>query len=416
MHNKKPILSLVFILVSSVFMSAQITGIKHMIKYNPKKFHYDCFIVVTEGRAESLIQRGQFNSSYSIVVDGLVNAIISERNLPLVDNQNYQGTSASNWTISSVYKNTATNQTFLNILPSLSPSCFYNNVNTGDTLLLFCIKFDKNFCGDEVRPHQNDFDYGIDNIPFDFSCGFSIGGVNNIYKGNIDIVNKNKPIDFNMGATGLCNGTTIGLPDLPNIVYSSSDNEVATIDGKLVLTKKSGNFIITATDKVKGCFSNSAVVSVHQAEKPEIEKTVLMLGEEIAISPKESVLWTSSNVAVAIVTNEGRVKGISPGKAKILYTDAATGCISPEVEVTVLNVSGTDNIDLISNISYNNNIIDLSKIEDLKSTALFDIQGRMVNNSLTQNAQINISSFTPGMYILHVSTENKKISFKIVKN
>ncbi|MFM2394702.1 MAG: hypothetical protein RLZZ546_2684 [Bacteroidota bacterium] len=415
MDNKKPFLSILLILLCAGFVSAQVKGIKNMIRYNPKKFHYDCFIIVTEGRAESIIQRGQFNSSYSIVVDGFANALISERNMPLMDNQNYQGNTPSNWTISSVYKNTATNQMFLSILPSISPSCFYNNIQAGDTVLLFCIKFDKNFCGNEVKPYQNDKDYGIGNIPFDFSNGFSIGGLENVYKGNLDVPNNNKAIDFNIEQFNLCKGGTVTLPNLPNIMYTSSDHNIAEINNKAITTKRKGNFTITAIDEAKGCYSHSNTIFVHDPEKPVLQKTEIMIGEEMALVPNQNVTWTSSNPSVAIALNSGTLKGLNPGNANITYVDEY-GCISPSALITVLNVSRTEDIELLSKITYHHNQVDISQIEGVKSATFYDLQGRAIQQISEDTKNINISNFTPGLYILNIKTSNQQVNFKLVKH
>jgi trimeric autotransporter adhesin len=62
------------------------------------------------------------------------------------------------------------------------------------------------------------------------------------------------------------------------------------------------------------------------------------------LSPTTGGIWTSSNIAVATVTNAGLVTGVSAGSATFYFTNSATGCISDETASVTINAK--PNIDV----------------------------------------------------------------------
>ncbi len=59
------------------------------------------------------------------------------------------------------------------------------------------------------------------------------------------------------------------------------------------------------------------------------------VGGETTLIPTEGGTWTSSDEAVATVTNEGVVTGVAAGTATFTFTDATTGCSATTGSITV---------------------------------------------------------------------------------
>src|SRR5690606_18335929 len=63
--------------------------------------------------------------------------------------------------------------------------------------------------------------------------------------------------------------------------------------------------------------------------------TTVCVGSTITLSPTSGGTWSSSNTAVATVTNAGVVTGVSAGSATFTFTNTATGCSNTTSSVTV---------------------------------------------------------------------------------
>lgn len=187
---KKAIPCLIFLYYSTL-SSAQITSVKYSLKYNVESDVFDGYLIVGGGSATSVPQRTQFNAVYSIVVPTGTKFHISERYMPLQSNQNYAGTVPCEWKIvtSILSPEAKPNSDFYAIVPTLSPTAHYNNLNQGDTIKLFSIKMDTIVgCASDIRLFKNDSDPdssapGMQGS--DYSNGFTIGGINQLYVGNV---------------------------------------------------------------------------------------------------------------------------------------------------------------------------------------------------------------------------------------
>ena len=173
-----------------MFISAQVSSVKYLMKYNPMTSYQDCYIVIEAGSATTPIQRAQFNSQYSLVVPTGSEIEVVEVYMPLQNNQNYQGTTPLNWVIASTVNSPpiTPNKDYYAIATTLSPTSFYNNLATGDSVKLFSIKTSPIFCNNEVRIFNNltdpkSTDPGMNGGVFD--NGFTIGGVQQVYSGNL---------------------------------------------------------------------------------------------------------------------------------------------------------------------------------------------------------------------------------------
>ncbi|MBQ3137067.1 MAG: Ig-like domain-containing protein [Clostridia bacterium] len=129
------------------------------------------------------------------------------------------------------------------------------------------------------------------------------------------------------------------------LTFTSSSEEVATVDEKgLITAHKAGTAVIRAQSEVEDVFAECIVTVYVLSEKIELtcEKYELYIGEEFtlgaAVLPEDTtdktVTFASGNNDVITVDNEGKVKAVGKGTAKVIVTAEDTG-ITAECEVTV---------------------------------------------------------------------------------
>ncbi|MBK9152561.1 MAG: hypothetical protein IPM26_16965 [Saprospiraceae bacterium] len=167
------------------------------------------------GSATTVAQRTQFNAQITLIVPASDSLIIVERFNPLQNNGSYMGTIPLDWVVSStVFAPEAQPQSnFYSIIPSLSPTSQYNNLQTGDTVKLFSIRhFNKvtglipNDCGRSIRFFENGSDPDSSAPGMgggDFKNGFTIGGIQEKYQGNLPTIYPPKPkVNYNFECSG----------------------------------------------------------------------------------------------------------------------------------------------------------------------------------------------------------------------
>ncbi|MBK7787220.1 MAG: cadherin-like domain-containing protein [Saprospiraceae bacterium] len=187
---------------------SQVTGVKYLMKYNTTTCKFDACIVITAGSATTAPQRAQFNSQYSVVVPTGTTISIGENDShnPIQNNQTYGGTTPLKWVISSAVLSPAAAPTldFHSITPTLSPTSFYNNLATNDTIRLFSLNVNPMpSCGVGIRPFQNGVDPGSSAAGMnggDFTNGFTIGGTAQDYTGNLTTITAS-PVPMSAVAT-----------------------------------------------------------------------------------------------------------------------------------------------------------------------------------------------------------------------
>jgi len=178
---------LLFCLMTSS-LAAQVQGVDYLMEFNCETNKYDVSIVILSGSATTIPQRVQFNSQISILVPTRSPFVITDNYMPLQNNQNFTGTIPLEWAFGGeVYAPAAQPQNdFYSIVPTLAPASFYNNLQPGDIVTLF------SFTSDGYSPEVRFFENGVDPGPSapgmigaDFSNGFTIGGLNQLYNGNL---------------------------------------------------------------------------------------------------------------------------------------------------------------------------------------------------------------------------------------
>ena len=153
------------------------------------------------------------------------------------------------------------------------------------------------------------------------------------------------------GANSICiNGTTKLFPTTGG-TWSSSNIRIATVSNDGIVTGLSvGSATFTFT-KTGGCMSlPTRAVTVNSCPVGNITgPSVICVNGTTTLSPTTGGIWTSSNKAVATVTNLGIVKGISAGSATFTYTKTGTcsSLATPAVTVNsipVVSVTGSSSI------------------------------------------------------------------------
>ena len=181
------IFSTLLICVNQIF--AQVTGVQYAIDYNSDAKLFDCYLYILEGDASTVQERVQFNAQYSVIVPKGTKVNVDHSNMPLVYNQNFEGTQPMEWAISSQIKSPIIipEVDIYGITPSLAPAGFYNILSKEDLIRLFSLRIEgENVNLNNVRLFNNDHDPKSNELGMqngDFSNGFTIGGFSQVYRG-----------------------------------------------------------------------------------------------------------------------------------------------------------------------------------------------------------------------------------------
>ncbi len=256
------LLVLSIMIIASNSIDAQVSKVKYNLNYVESTNIVECNIIITEGQASEALDRIQFSSQYSIVVPKDVHISIEESFSPLVNNRDYNGVKPCDWFIGSEIgaPEVTPDFNYFGIVPSLSPTSYFNDLNTGDTIKLFEILV-TNGCVYNVRLWENDSD------PFafapgfngaEFSQGYTIGGYEQLYDSNV--LNPNY-----LGIEGndyLCVESSTMFSSNEGVSWTSSNQAIASVDVFGEVTGHSeGTAIISATSD-NGCATTSKTINV----------------------------------------------------------------------------------------------------------------------------------------------------------
>ena len=160
------------------------------MKYDTSTCLYDCFLIINAGSASTVAQRIQFNSQYSIVVPFGTTVAVDTTYNPLVNNSTGTSTTPADWSIATThdYPIVAPTTTYYSIVPTIQPQAHYNNVTSGDTIKLFSLSISPTAnCASEIKIFENGVDPSSsdpDMAGLDFSNGFTMGSINQLYLAN----------------------------------------------------------------------------------------------------------------------------------------------------------------------------------------------------------------------------------------
>ena len=149
-----------------------------------------------------------------------------------------------------------------------------------------------------------------------------------------------KPITVVNGPSSICVGTTSNISPAINGTWTSSSDAIATIsNGGLITGVSAGSATFIYTNTVTGCSSDpSTAVSVTAGPSVTVPDTELCIGDQTTLvpSPVTAGTWTTSNSAVATISNAGVVTGVAQGTVTFRFRDAS-GCLSQASAVVTVN-------------------------------------------------------------------------------
>lgn len=292
------------ILAGSV--SAQVQGVNYQLKYDTASCQYDAFIIINSGSADSISQRIQFNSQFSVITPTGTTVTVTESYMPLQNNSGYTGTVPTPWalTTSDINPSALPGYDLHSIIPSLNPTCHYNNLTAGDTVKIFSISTAPIVdCGDEIRMYVNGSDpTSVDlDSNADFSNGFTMGSTAQIYQSNSVEVHPPAPtivslsnacgggIEIDLTATtSVCQGPLTYQWAGPNS-YSSTAEDVNIVPA---LPANNGLYSVTITD----AFGCTTVASVTAYSKPDAGPDTTICATDVIVltGAPTSGTWTKS--------------------------------------------------------------------------------------------------------------------------
>lgn len=168
-------------------------------------------------------------------------------------------------------------------------------------------------------------DQGI--VSFSFT-NTSTGCLSN---GSLNLTINSKPSVVLLGENNICiNGNTQFAPSSGG-TWSSNNSGIAVINNSGIVTGLSlGSTSFYFTDVTTGCKSvNTENVIVNNTTALGINgDTTICIGSYTQLTPSTGGIWSSYNPAIASISNNGTVTGISSGSALFSYTDLSTGCSS----------------------------------------------------------------------------------------
>ncbi len=148
-----------------------------------------------------------------------------------------------------------------------------------------------------------------------------------------------KPVTVVNGPSSICVGATTNISPTTGGTWVSTNPAIATITNAGIITGVSvGSVRFIFTQTSTGCISDtSSVVTVTTGPTVSVTgDTELCIGETSTLSPSTGGTWTSSNVAIATVTNGGVVTAVAQGTATFRFRLTSTGCLSdPTTPITV---------------------------------------------------------------------------------
>ncbi len=185
------------------------------------------------------------------------------------------------------------------------------------------------------------------------------------------------------GLDKFCKGDSITLTNsYPGGTWSSSNTSIATID-------QSGHMIGIIDDTV----FISYTLGTCTVNKREVVKPLPVISGNKGICPGNAITlssdlpgnqWSSSNTAIAVIDNTGKMYGLSSGNAIISYTDTIGCSFSVEVTVNPFPPAISGNTDICLNrraYLYNNAPGGKWKTSDLSTAAIDSLTGLVHGNS-----------------------------------
>lgn len=335
--------TLVLALFFSTKAISQITSVSYKLKFNDVTSLYECYLKVEKGYAKETRHRTQFNAQISVAIPAGSEISIAENYMPLENNMNLKGNKPQRWQVSNRVNNKSANGVdYIGIVPRLSPTSFYNELNEGDEVKLFSVKISPlPKCGEGVRLFDNTVDpSSLTKLMEggDFRNGFTVGDVRQKYAGNLDFENAALPQgeipaigtvyetmslklqsgDWSKAASYVWTG--------PNGFYSTQQNPVINKLGK----KHSGEYTLTVKSE-EGCI-NTKTVNVNVASMTDF---VELDNENAATNNPLSDARLNK-----VVSNLETSARVYPNPATNYINVAVTGYKGAVVKSSIIDIDG----------------------------------------------------------------------------
>jgi uncharacterized protein YjdB len=191
---------IILCLIISFNGNSQISDVHYQLKYNSDSCRYDAFMIITGGSALDSDSRLLSSAEFSVTLPSNIIIYDIAGYMPLFNNEFYGGTEPAEWNINLAINSPNANPTsdYYLFSPYYDDLLHFNDLNTGDTVLLFSFKVDTIFnCGYDIRlfdaltdPGPNDPGMG----DTDFNHELILGTSENLYSGNADPLYPPKPI------------------------------------------------------------------------------------------------------------------------------------------------------------------------------------------------------------------------------
>jgi hypothetical protein len=169
-----------------------------------------------------------------------------------------------------------------------------------------------------------------------------------------------KTVSITTPVTTFCEGTNTSIQANLETLNSNWSFYEWLKDGVVVasgtsatsyLATAAGTYTLRAynTPNNSGCPQASNSITLAMTPRPVIgtlSASTLCIGGTASITPSSGGTWTSSNPAVATITNAGAITAISAGTTSFTFTQSSNGCVSlPSATLTVsadpaVNVTG----------------------------------------------------------------------------
>lgn len=152
------------------------------------------------------------------------------------------------------------------------------------------------------------------------------------------------------GPATICAGSATTLTPTVGGSWASLNPSVASVSNSgLVQGISAGTSSFIFTSSSTGCSSlPTGLVTVNPRPTSEITgNNPICIGSTTTLSPTTGGTWTSTNPTVAQVTNAGIVTGMNIGTVRFIFISSATGCVSPQSSLLIVQakpvatISGT---------------------------------------------------------------------------
>lgn len=134
-----------------------------------------------------------------------------------------------------------------------------------------------------------------------------------------------------VGSDSICIGGTANMTPSTGGVWTSLNPSVATITNTGIVTGLTpGTATFVFEELASGCSSSESepIVVLSETEVTYLGDSILCVGEYSSIAPSSGGIWTSTNPAVATITNDGVIEAIGQGITNFFFTNSSTGCVS----------------------------------------------------------------------------------------